>query len=58
MGRMLEVAFHVTAADLPGRLYNHLLRLDLSHSKRMSADGRRGYDWWGADWDMQTEGYW
>jgi uroporphyrinogen decarboxylase len=58
MGRMLEQAFHVTAADLPGRLDNHLLRLDLSHPKRLSADGATGYDWWGAGWDMQTEGYW
>jgi uroporphyrinogen decarboxylase len=35
-----------------------LLRLDLTHPKRVSEDGRTGYDWWGAGWDTQTEGYW
>jgi uroporphyrinogen decarboxylase len=58
MSRKLEAAFHVTPAELPARLDNHLLRLDLTHPKRLSADGKIGYDWWGAGWDMQTEGYW
>ena len=57
MGRNLEAAFRVTSAELPARLGNHLLRLDLTHPKRLSADGTIGFDWWGAGWDMQTEGY-
>lgn len=58
MGRKLEAAFHVTPAELPARLDNHLLRLDLTHPRPLSADGKIGYDWWGAGWDTQTEGYW
>lgn len=58
MGRKLETAFHVTSAELPARLDNHLLRLDLTHPKRLSDDGTISYDWWGAGWDTQTEGYW
>jgi len=58
MCRKLEAALHVTAAELPARLDNHLLRLDLTHPKRLSADGKVSFDWWGAGWDTQTEGYW
>jgi uroporphyrinogen decarboxylase len=58
MSRNLQAAFHVTSAELPARLDNHLLRLDLTHPKRMSADGKVSFDWWGAGWDTQTEGYW
>jgi len=58
MGRKLEAALHVTSAELPARLDNHLLRLDLTHPKRLSEDGKIGFDWWGAGWDTQTEGYW
>jgi len=58
MGRKLESAFHVISAELPVRLDNHLLRLDLTHPKNLSEDGTISYDWWGAGWDTQTEGYW
>jgi uroporphyrinogen decarboxylase len=58
MSRKLENAFGVSPAELPKRLDNHLLRLDLIHPKHFSADGKIGFDWWGAGWDMQTEGYW
>jgi uroporphyrinogen decarboxylase len=58
MGRKLADHFKLTAAELPGRLDNHLLRLDLTHPRRLSEDGRVSYDWWGAGWDTQTEGYW
>ncbi len=58
MGRQLADYFKVPPAELPFRLDNHLLRLDLSHPKRLSAEGRIGHDWWGAGWDTRTEGYW
>ena len=58
MGRKLVDHFKLAPAELPPRLDNHLLRLDLSHPKRLSDDGKIGYDWWGAGWDTQTEGYW
>ena len=58
MGRKLEAAFKISSAELPARLDNHLLRLELTCPRRLSADGRIGFDWWGAGWDTQTEGYW
>lgn len=58
MGRQLARQLGVTPAELPGRLDNHLLRVDLSHPRRTSADGKVEYDWWGAGWHTETEGYW
>jgi uroporphyrinogen decarboxylase len=58
MGRKLCDHLHLTPQELPDRLDNHLLRLELAHPKRLSADGRVSFDWWGAGWDTQTEGYW
>jgi len=58
MGQRLAAHLGVSWADLPARLGNHLLRLDLSFPRRASADGRLAYDWWGVGWSTQTEGYW
>ena len=58
MEKKLMEFFHVPAKDLPARLGNHLLRVDLTYSKRVNADNKVGFDWWGAGWDTQTEGYW
>jgi uroporphyrinogen decarboxylase len=58
MGRRLADNFKVAVSELPVLLDNHLLRLDLTHPARLSTDGKTGYDWWGAGWDTQTEGYW
>lgn len=57
-GRRLAEHFGVALHELPGRLGNHLLRLDLGHRARLSADGRVAYDWWGAGWGTEAEGYW
>ena len=58
MGAKLAAHFGCPAAELSARLDNHLLRLDLTHPRRLSADGAISYDWWGAGWDTHTEGYW
>lgn len=58
MGRLLAAHFGIALEDLPDRLGNHLLRVDLTHSRPTSADGSIEYDWWGAGWDTRTEGYW
>ena len=47
-----------STAELPARLDNHLLRVDLEHTPRHSADGTVSFDWWGAGWGTATEGYW
>lgn len=57
MGRSMAQHFGVDVADLPARLDNHLVRLDLSYEPRMSDDGRARFDWWGAGHDTQEEGY-
>ena len=58
MAANLAAHFHCPVAELSARLGNHLLRVDVDHSPRLSADGRIGFDWWGAGWGTDTEGYW
>lgn len=58
MGRLLAGHFGITEAELPERLGNHLLRVDVDHAGRTSPDGSTKFDWWGAGWDTRTEGYW
>jgi len=58
MGRLLSGHFGIAEAELPERLGNHLLRVDIDHPRRTNADGSIEFDWWGAGWDTRTEGYW
>jgi uroporphyrinogen decarboxylase len=58
MGEKLAAWFHVPASELDARLDNHLLRVDVTSSKKVSVDGLVAFDWWGAGWSTQTEGYW
>ncbi len=58
MGRLLSRHFGIAEAELPARLGNHLLRVDIEYPRRTSEDGSIEFDWWGAGWDTRTEGYW
>jgi uroporphyrinogen decarboxylase len=58
MGEKLAAHLGVSLAELPARLDNHLVRVDLSYPARTSGDGRIAYDWWGVGWSTETEGYW
>jgi uroporphyrinogen decarboxylase len=58
MRSILASHLSIPEADLDEHIDNHLLRVDLSYPKRVSGDGLTAYDWWGAGWDTQTEGYW
>jgi uroporphyrinogen decarboxylase len=58
MGAKLAAHFGCETNELEARLDNHLLRLDVRHTRTLSADGNVAYDWWGAGWDTHTEGYW
>ncbi len=58
MGAKLAACFQCAPNALPARLDNHLLRLDVTHAPRLSPDGRVRFDWWGAGWGTETEGYW
>jgi len=55
---MLSEYFGITEAELPERLGNHLVRVDINHTRRTNVDGSVEFDWWGAGWDTRTEGYW
>ncbi len=57
MGEKLAAHFNVTLAELPARLDNHMIRVDLSFPSRLSTDGKIRYDWWGVGFDTQEEGY-
>ncbi len=58
MAEILCGHFGVSSQELPTRLDNHMIRVDLSHQSYLSPDGRAKYDWWGVGWDTQIEGYW
>lgn len=58
MGHKLAAHLDASVADLPDRLDNHLLRVDLSYPRHISDDGKILYDWWGVGWSTETEGYW
>lgn len=58
MGAKLAAYFQCAPDRLPARLDNHLRRLDVTHTPRLSADSRVWFDWWGAGWGAKTEGYW
>ena len=58
MGVRLAAHFGCSTHELAARLDNHLLRVDVAHTPRLSADGQVSFDWWGAGWGTETEGYW
>lgn len=57
MSRRLAAHFGVTEQQLDGVLGNHLLRVDLSTDPRSNENIKTVYDWWGAGWSTETEGY-
>ena len=58
MGEILCGHFGVSAQELPTRLDNHMVRVDINHKPYFSDDGLAIYDWWGVGWDTVIEGYW
>jgi uroporphyrinogen decarboxylase len=58
MGEKLAAHLGVSQAELPTRLDNHLLRVELDVRESLSPDGSICYDGWGVGWSTQTEGYW
>ena len=57
MGQRMAAHLGVTMDELPQRLGNHLLRVDIAHQPRRSDDGRFAFDWWGVGFDTEQEGY-
>jgi len=58
MGAKLAAHLGCSTQELAAQLGNHLLRVDVTHTPRLSADGKVSFDWWGAGWSTETEGYW
>jgi uroporphyrinogen decarboxylase len=58
MGAKLAAHFRCSPTELAARLDNHMLRVEVAHTARVSADGKVSFDWWGAGWGTETEGYW
>ncbi|RME49616.1 MAG: hypothetical protein D6791_00310 [Chloroflexi bacterium] len=58
MAEILAAHFGVSREELPYRLDNHMIRVDLKHTPYYSEDGLAKYDWWGVGWDTVVEGYW
>ena len=57
MAQMMARHFGVSIEQLQDVLGNHLLRVDLNYPATLSADGRTAFDWWGAGWSTESEGY-
>jgi uroporphyrinogen decarboxylase len=57
MGQRLAEHFGVPLAQLDDVLGNHLLRVNLARPAKLSEDRRTAFDWWGAGWSTETEGY-
>ena len=57
MGQRLAPHLGVTLDQLPQRLGNPLLRVDISYERMRSGDGRLSFDWWGVGFDTEQEGY-
>jgi uroporphyrinogen decarboxylase len=57
MGQRMAAHFGVAIDELPQRLGNHLLRLDITQGDTRSNDGRIAFDWWGVGFDTEQEGY-
>ena len=57
MGERIAQYLGITPGTVPRRLGNHLLRLETSAPKRLSPNGSVSYDWWGAGWSTEQEGY-
>ena len=57
MGAILARHFGISTDELPVRLGNHLVRVDLTHTERVDLDLGVRYDWWGAGHDTGEEGY-
>jgi uroporphyrinogen decarboxylase len=57
MGQRMAERLGVKPHQLPQRLDNHFLRVDIAYEHRRSKDGRIAFDWWGVGFDTAQQGY-
>jgi uroporphyrinogen decarboxylase len=56
-GQKLTRHYGVSEQALPGRLGNHMIRVDIQFDPSYSKDGKVNYDWWGVGFAVEEEGY-
>ena len=57
MGEKLAAHLAVRLEELPARLDNHMIRVDIAHRQKRNGNGRTAYDWWGVGFSTEEEGY-
>ncbi|MGD8406003.1 MAG: uroporphyrinogen decarboxylase family protein [Anaerolineales bacterium] len=57
LGQKLAQHYGIDERDLPEYFGNHLVRVDIQSESRFSEDGNVKYDWWGAGFKVDEEGY-
>lgn len=57
MGQRMAARLGVTPDQLPQRLDNHFLRVDIGYEDRRSDNGQIIFDGWGVGFDSRQEGY-
>jgi len=57
MGSLLSEYWNIPFEELDKIFNNHFFRVNLTYEKRIDKDKKIDYDWWGAGFDMNEEGY-
>jgi len=57
LGQKMAQHYGIHMLDLPEHFGNHLVRVDLQFESKVSDDGKVKYDWWGAGFKVDEEGY-
>lgn len=56
-GQNLAQHFKIDESELPSRLGNHMVRVNIQSPPRYSHDGKVSYDWWGVGFAIEEQGY-
>jgi len=57
MGEKLATHFGVSIDNLPASLDNHLIRVDIDHTRQLDEENDVLFDWWGVGFANDEEGY-
>lgn len=56
-GQKMASHFGISEQALPKHFGNHMLRIDIQTESKYSDDGKVKFDWWGAGFAVEEEGY-
>jgi uroporphyrinogen decarboxylase len=57
LGAQMTQYFGVSLVELPSRLGNHMVRVDIDDRTQFRNGGKIKVDWWGVGFDVDEEGY-